>query len=103
MSSQRRGGLSAQTSNQGAIDVPGRGASRAPSSRMPISDLYALMMGMEARMNAQDEEIRVLKKDNAALWQEVHRVPQLFFGDNFFFAHYTRINFLRVVDASETS
>ncbi|KAJ7103876.1 hypothetical protein C8R44DRAFT_808290, partial [Mycena epipterygia] len=55
------------------------GASGA--SRMTLTDVYALVKSMEARMVAQEtklqtqeEEILVLKRDNSELWQEIHRL-----------------------------
>ncbi|KAJ7181374.1 hypothetical protein C8R43DRAFT_969048, partial [Mycena crocata] len=74
MSPKRRGGVSVKTSNEAPMQPMGRGASRDSSSRMTIDDLFALVKSMEARMNAQDEEIQVLKKDNVELWQEIHRL-----------------------------
>ncbi|KAJ6521445.1 hypothetical protein DFH09DRAFT_215515 [Mycena vulgaris] len=69
---------SPQTPNQEGL---ARGASGAPPSRMTLSDVYALVKSMEARMVAQEtklqvqqEEILVLKRDNSELWQEIHRL-----------------------------
>ncbi|KAJ7726306.1 hypothetical protein DFH07DRAFT_852806 [Mycena maculata] len=63
---------------------PARGASssRVPPSRtLTLSDVYALVKSMDARMTvqeaklqAQEEEILVLKRDNSELWQEIHRL-----------------------------
>jgi uncharacterized coiled-coil protein SlyX len=53
----------------------------APPSRNTLSDVYALVKSMEARMvaqetklQAQEKEIMALKRDNSELWQEIHRV-----------------------------
>ncbi|KAJ7726314.1 hypothetical protein DFH07DRAFT_782754 [Mycena maculata] len=61
-----------------------RGASSSgvpPSKTLTLSDVYGLVKSMEARMTAQEaklqaleEEILVLKRDNSELWQEIHRL-----------------------------
>ncbi|KAJ6521448.1 hypothetical protein DFH09DRAFT_1097744 [Mycena vulgaris] len=70
------------------LDVPARGASGAPPSRMTLSDIHALVKSMEAcmvaqetklqwqetKLKTQEEEILVLKRDNSELWQEIHRL-----------------------------
>ncbi|KAJ6471001.1 hypothetical protein C8R45DRAFT_1078407 [Mycena sanguinolenta] len=76
---------SPQARNQDAI---ARGASGAPSSRtVTLSDVYALVKTMEARIVAQEtklkkqeEDILALKRDNSKLWEnselweEIHRL-----------------------------
>ncbi|KAJ6470976.1 hypothetical protein C8R45DRAFT_937131 [Mycena sanguinolenta] len=74
---------SPQARNQDAIDiVPARAASGAPSSRtVTLSDVWALVKTMEARIFMQDtklkkqeEDILALKRDNSELWEEIHRL-----------------------------
>ncbi|KAJ7689777.1 hypothetical protein B0H17DRAFT_1331596 [Mycena rosella] len=69
---------SPQTRNQDGL---ARGASGAPSSRMSLSDVCALVKTMEARIVAQEtklqkqeEDILALKRDNSELWEEIHRL-----------------------------
>ncbi|KAJ6466079.1 hypothetical protein DFH09DRAFT_1112507 [Mycena vulgaris] len=68
----------------GQVATLARGTSGAPPSRMTLSDVYALVKSMEARMvaqetklNTQEEEILVLKRDSSELWQEIHRMIQI--------------------------
>jgi hypothetical protein len=41
---------------------------------LPLSDLHALAVGLQARMLAQENKIVILKQENSQLWQEIHRV-----------------------------
>ncbi|KAF7378313.1 hypothetical protein MSAN_00256900 [Mycena sanguinolenta] len=73
---------SSQTRNQDALARGGGGASGAPSSRtVTLSDVYALVKTMEARiivqeakLKQQEEDILALKRDNSELWDEIHRL-----------------------------
>ncbi|KAJ7743608.1 hypothetical protein B0H16DRAFT_1561086 [Mycena metata] len=71
-------GQSPQIPSQGR---PTSGAAASPATRITLNDVYALVKSMEGRMAVHDRKIQTqehqiwaLKRDNAELWQEIHRL-----------------------------